>query len=226
MPHSVHFVLSIPPAGVSEHDYSTFYETHLDEILETPGWVAARRYWLEPASTERPRVDYRHLSLYVMDRPSEEPLVELERRMGAGEMTIPDWFGDIRFASWDGRPLEDPELDPPDHGYLVLSHAPRRFSTEEFYGWYYAHARENLTSDGFDTVWRYALAPGTVDPSLPAATHAAFYQVHGELPTLRSALVESHQAGRVDIPDWMPEGEFVSWECLSAGPVHGTPVRS
>ena len=107
-------------------------------------------------------------------------------------MTMPEWFGEIRFASFDGRPLEDDELDLPDHGYLVLSHAPRRFTTEEYYGWYYAHARENLTSEGFDTVWRYALTPVTVDPeALGRATHAAFYEVHGELPALRSALAES-----------------------------------
>jgi hypothetical protein len=225
MPHPVHFVLSLPPASVAEEDYSSWYETHVAEILETPGFVAARRYWLGPASPERPPVEYRHAAVYVMDRPSEEPLADLRRRLG--EMTIPDWFGDIRFTSFDGRPLEDEELDPPDHAYLVLSHAPKRFTTEEFYGWYYAHARENLTSDGFDALWRYALTPATVDPDpVGRATHAAFYEVHGELPALRAALVESAQARRVDIPDWMPEGEFVSWECVAATPARAAPVRS
>jgi len=222
MPAPVHFVLSIPPAGVADDDYASWYDRHLLEILETPGFVAARRYWLGPASTERPPVEFRHAALYIMDRPSEEPLAELGRRIQAGTLTIPDWFPAIRFASFDGRPLEDEELDLPDHAYLVLSHAPRRFTTDEFYGWYYAHARENLTSDGFDTVWRYALTPVTVDPeALGSATHAAFYEVHGELPALRRALEESARARRVDIPDWMPEGEFVSWECVA-----GAPARS
>ena len=126
-----------------------------------------------------------------MDRPSEEPLADLARRGRAGEMTIPDWFGEIRFASFDGRPLEDEELELPDHGYLVLSHAPRRFTTEEYYGWYYAHARENLTSDGLR---QRCGATGSrrstrrSGSSSAAATHAAFYEVHGELPALRSAL--------------------------------------
>jgi hypothetical protein len=220
MPRAVHFVFSVPPASVADHEYSSWYDTHVAEILETPGFVAARRYWLGPASPARPPVEYRHAVVYVLDRPSQEPLADLARRSSAGEMTIPDWFGEIRFASFDGRPLEDEELDPPDHGYLVLSHAPRRFTTDEYYGWYYAHARENLTSDGFDAVWRYGLTPVAADPnSVGKATHAAFYECHGELPVLRSALVDSAKARRVDIPDWMPEGDFVSWDCLAAAPV-------
>ena len=65
----------------------------------------------------------------------------------------------------------------------MLSHAPRRFTTDEYYGWYYAHARENLTSEGFEMVWRYALTLVTVDPlAVGTATHAALYKVEGELP--------------------------------------------
>jgi hypothetical protein len=221
MPRAVHVVFSVPPASVADDEYASWYDAHVAEILETPGFVAARRYWLGPtAERDRPPVEYRHAVVYLLDRPSEEPLAELGRRAERGEMTIPDWFGEIRFASFDGRPLEDEELAPPDHGYLVLSHAPRRFTTEEYYGWYYAHARENLTSDGFDAVWRYGLTPVAADPNaVGKATHAAFYECHGELPALRSALAESAEARRVDIPDWMPEGDFVSWDCLAAAPL-------
>ncbi len=136
-------------------------------------------------------------------------------------MTIPDWFGEIRFASFDGRPLEDEELAAPDHGYLVLSHAPRRFTTEEYYGWYYAHARENLTSDGFDTVWRYGLTPATVDPDRARQGHArrVLRGATASCPRCAARSSESAQARRVDIPDWMPEGDFVSWDCLSAAAV-------
>jgi hypothetical protein len=227
MPSDVHIVLSLPPAGVDEAAYGDWYQTHVSEILETPGFLAARRYWLAPASPERPALEFRHLSLYALDRPSAEPLAELERRIGAGTMTIPDWFGDIRWGAFDGRPLEDEELRFADHAYLVLSHAPRRFTTEEFFGWYYAHARENLTSEGFEAVWRFALTPSAVDPEGPAgATHGAFYEVDGDLPELRSALAESARARRVDIPDWMPEGEFVSWDCLAAAPAATAGGRS
>ena len=90
-----------------------------------------------------------------------------------------------------------------------------------------AHARENLTSEGFETVWRYELAPAIEDPEGPhASRHGAIYEVNGDLPALRAALTDTLQARRVDIPDWMAEGEFVSWDCLAASPVVTPPGRS
>ena len=219
MPNNVYFVFTLPPAGVSDEEFSAWYETHVTEVLEIPGFRAARRYWLSQAAPNRPPIVFRHLGLYELEGSSDAPLVELGRRLGAGEMTTEDWFADVRVESLAGRPLEDEDTELPDNGYLVLSHAPRRFTTDEYYGWYYAHARENLTSDGFEAVWRFALTPGMVDPLAPSqATHAALYKVHGELADLRHALEESFRAGRVDIPDWMPEGDFVSFDCRSISP--------
>jgi hypothetical protein len=220
VPDAVHLVLSIPPDGVGEDEYSRWYDTHIAEILATPAFTAARRYRLGPAVPGRPAVEYRHLVVYVTHRPSDGQPAALGRRLAAGEMTIPEWFGAIRFATFDGRPLEDAELDLPDHGYLTFSHAPRRFTTEEYYGWYYAHARENLTSEGLENVWRYALTPLTVEPNrLGRATHAALYEVRGDLRALHAALAESINARRVDVPGWLPEGEFTSLDCLAVGPL-------
>jgi hypothetical protein len=226
MPHFAHIVLSIPPAAVDQTTYDGWYERHVSEILETPGFVAARRYWLDPASPERPRAEFRHLSLYLLEEP-DGPLAALDTRVKAGELELPDWFDQIRFTAYSGRPLEDPELSFPDHSYIVLSHPPRRFNADQYDGWYYAHARENLTSEGFDAVWRYELTPAIEDPEGPhASRHGALYEVNGDLPTLRAALTDTLQARRVDIPDWMAEGEFVSWDCLAASRVATAPGRS
>jgi hypothetical protein len=226
MPRPVHLVLSVPPAGVGDDEYSAFYETHVGEILETPGFVAARRYWLAPAVAGRPPVEYRHAAVYVLDRASAEPLAELGRRGAAGQLTLPSWFGAIRFASFDGRPLEDDELEPPDHGYMTLSHAPRRFTTDEYHGWYYAHARENLTSEGLHAVRRFALEPVAVDAEarvkVALATHLAFYSVSADLIELRRALDESARAGRVDVPDWLGECDFTSFDCYAAAPLRAS----
>jgi hypothetical protein len=54
MPRPIHVVYSVPPDGVRDDAYSEYYEMHVAEILETPGFVAARRYWLEPAVPNRP----------------------------------------------------------------------------------------------------------------------------------------------------------------------------
>lgn len=222
MPHNVHFVFSRLPQDVSESDYDAFYARHIDEILETEGFAAARRYWLAQGVPGRAPIRYRHLALYLLEREPAPAMTTLDRRMAAGELTIPDWFSQITFASFDGRPLEGDECNPPDHGYLVLSHAPRRFTSEQYEGWYYAHARENLTSDGFETVRRFTLTGANVDPEAGSVpTHGALYTVTAELPALRAALDVSFQAGRVDVPDWMAEGEFTSYDCLAAGPVRG-----
>jgi hypothetical protein len=164
-------------------------------------------------------VEFAHLAVYRTDGPPAAALGTLGERMDAGEITIPDWFGGIRFLSYDGRPLEDGELVHPDQAYFVLSHAPSRFNDDEFNGWYYAHARENMTSEGFDELWRYALTPVTTeDDRAGRARHGAIYACHGELAELRAALKVSADAGRVDIPAWMPEGEFFSYLGHAAGP--------
>lgn len=226
MPHYAHLVLSIPPDSIDEATYDAWYERHVAEILETPGFIAARRYWLDPASPERPRAELRHFSLYLLEEP-DGPIAALDTRVGAGELELPDWFDEIRFTAYSGRPLEDHELTFPDHAYLVLSHPPARFNADEYNGWYYAHARENLTSEGFETVWRYQLTPAVEDPEGPhASRHGAIYEVNGDLPALRAALADTLQARRVDIPDWMAEGEFVSWDCLAASRVANAPSRS
>jgi hypothetical protein len=217
MPDHVHFVFSLPPEHVSRAEYDAFYDRHLDEIVAGDGFTAARRYWLSPASPERPNVEFAHVAIYRTGGPPAGALATLVQRQAAGEIFLPDWFDGIRFLSYDGRPLEDAELRYPDQGYVVLSHAPARFNDDEFNGWYYAHARENLTSDGFEAVWRYALTPVTSEADIAGrARHGALYDCRGPVEDLRAALRESAAAGRVDIPAWMPEGEFFSYLATAA----------
>jgi hypothetical protein len=217
VPRPVQLVLSIPPEGVGDDEFSAHYDTHIGELLERPGVVAARRYWLAPAVAGRPPVEYRHAAVFVLERAS------------AGPLTPPSWRGGIRVASFDGRPLEDDELEPPDHGYMTLSHAPPRFTTDEYHGWYYAHARENLTSEGLHAVRRFALRPVTVDAQaqvkVALATHLAFYSVSADLVALRSALDESARAGRVDVPGWLRECDFTSFDCHAAAPLRTATAR-
>jgi hypothetical protein len=227
MDQYIYLVFSTPPAGVSDEEYAAFYEQHVGEILSVPGFAAARRYNLGQAAPHREDIRYRHLSVYLLDEVPGEQFADLQRRMAAGELTLPEWFDQILFASFSGRPLEDRTAELPDHWYLVMSHEPRRFSTEAYYGWYYAHARENLTSDGFERVWRFALTPDKVDPDAPSVpTHAALYEVRGDLPELRANLRASFEAGRVDIPEWMSEGDFVSYDCHAASAVKSAPVSA
>jgi hypothetical protein len=220
MPKPLFVVYVAPPDEVSDEEYSAFAEGHLAEILETPGFAAARRYRLAPAVPNRPPVEYRFAFVYVMDRPSGEVVDELHAQ---APRPRPAWYDRIRYATFDGRPLEEDELELPDHGYMTLSHAPRRFTTDEYHGWYYAHARENLTSEGLREVRRYAVTPVMVDEQaqvkVATATHLAFYTVTTDLRTLRDNLDASARAHRVDVPYWLRECDFTSFDCIAEGPV-------
>lgn len=227
MPNRIHFVFSTPPPGISEAEYSTWYEHHVREILDVPGFVCARRYWLSPVVGNRSPTMYRHLSLYVVESDSRAALAELERQTQAGRLTLHDWFGDIRFASFDGIPLESDDVRLPTHAYLVFSKPPEQIEFAAYSEWYATHLRENLTADGFDAGWRFRLEPVTIDPSAPSgAVHAAIYEVHEQLPALRQALADARNAGRVHFPEWFGQIEFASMDCNAVSPVMTALVRS
>jgi hypothetical protein len=217
MSDMVHFVFSTPPANVSETEFDAFYEDHVAQILDTPGFTAARRYWLEPIVGERPPTGYRHLSLYEIDGDSNDALARLAQRVEHGELTAPHWYPQVRFASFDGAPLETDAARLPEHAYLVFSKPPPNIAFDDYSRWYATHARENLTADGFDAAWRYSLQEVTVDAEAPCvASHAALYEVSAELPELRRALADARDAGRVHFPDWFGEIEFASVDCVAA----------
>ena len=149
MPHYAHLVLSIPPASVDEATHDAWYERHVAEILETPGFVAARRYWLDPASPERPRAEPRHLLASTSSRrPMADRRARRSRRRGrardAGLVRRDPFYGVLR--RWRTRSFASPTTA------TSCSAIRRGFNADQYDGWYYAHARENLTSEGFETV--------------------------------------------------------------------------
>jgi hypothetical protein len=116
---NLHLVLSEPPDGVSDEEFNRWYDAHLEEILATPGFVAARRFRLEPV-VENPGspVRYRYLAIYEIDGDPNEALAALEQRgMGnkdtytalkdvdQGELELPDWFERVGFASLNAYPV-------------------------------------------------------------------------------------------------------------------------
>jgi hypothetical protein len=227
MTRNVPFVFSIPPAGVSDAEFSAWYGQHVSEIVAVPGFAGARRYWLSSVVGDRSPTMYRHLSLYEIEGESDAALHELERRMDAGQLTLEDWFADIRFASFDGIALENDEVRLAEHVYLVFSKPPPEIEFAAYSDWYDVHLRENLTADGFDAGWRFRLEPATLDPSAPCeAVHAAIYEVHAELPALRQGLADARDAGRVHFPDWFGRIEFASLDCVAICPYVAAPVRA
>ena len=219
MSESVYFVFSLPPDEIGIEEFSRWYEGHVHDILRVDGFAAARRFTpLTAVNGETSPTMYAHLSLYAIDGPPQEAMARLAEATQTGVVPIPDWFGRARFASFYGSPLEGSiELAKLDHAYLVFSTPPASMSDEDYIEWYWTHARENLTADGFDAVWRYHLEADRTDPVAPCdAVHAALYEVHGELPALRAALREAAAAGRVGFPEWFGDIKFASLDCVAA----------
>ncbi len=222
MPENVYFVFSEPPAAVDRADYGRWYEGHVRDILAVEGFASARRFDLAPANGSTSPTMYSHLSLYAVEGDPQAAMARLAEAVDAGSVPLPDWFGGIRFASFYGEPLEGPiDLAVLDHTYLVFSRPPAQIPLEDYLEWYATHARENLTADGFDAMWRYRLEADRVDPLAPCeSVHAALYEVHGELPQLRLALKEAADAGRVGFPDWFGEILFASLDCHAPSAAH------
>jgi hypothetical protein len=216
---NVYLVFSKPPQEIGAAEYGQWYEAHVRDILAVDGFAAARRFDLEPARGDTSPTMYSHLSLYAIDGDAREAMARLAEAGEAGRVPLPEWFGGIRFASFHTSPLEDHaiDLDRLDHVYAVFSTPPAGMDDDFYFDWYHTHARENLTADGFEQVWRYRLEPDTVDPQAPATcVHAALYEVHGEMPELRAALTEAADAGRVGFPDFFDDILFASLECRAA----------
>jgi hypothetical protein len=216
----VYFVFSSPPEDISREAFGGWYEQHVRDILAVEGFDSARRFDLSAINGDSPPTIYSHLSLYQLSGDPHEALARLADATADGSVPIPDWFEQGRWASFHGHPLEGPiDLDRLDHTYVVFSRPPAAMALDDYIEWYATHARENLTADGFDAMWRYRLEADRVDALAPCeSVHAALYEVHGELPELRAALKAAADAGRVGFPDWFGDILFASMDARAASP--------
>ena len=114
MTNYIHLVFSDPPATVSDDDYNTWYDAHVQEILSVDGWESATRYTVEGVVGGDGGPPYRFLSLYELNCSPAEAVANLEAaNMGSadsyvekkdtdeGTLPLPDWFSAIQFGSWN-----------------------------------------------------------------------------------------------------------------------------
>jgi hypothetical protein len=215
VPENICLVFSKPPEWLGAEEFDRWYQYHVGDILAVEGFETARRFALDTAVGSTSPTMYSHLALYGVAGDPAQALATLGRATESGAVPLPDWFGEVRFASFVGHALEGPvDFATLDHVYLVFSKPPAEIGLEDYIDWYATHMRENLTADGFDAAWRYRLEPDRIDPLAPCeSVHAALYEVHGDLPTLRVALKEAADAGRVGFPDWFGAIQFASLDC-------------
>jgi hypothetical protein len=109
----VHLVFSDPPAGVPDRDFDAWYDEHVKEILSVDGWLTATRFKVDAVVGAETSGGYRYLSVYELDRPPDEAVANLvasgmgdarsyvETKPDGDALPVPDWFADVRFASWN-----------------------------------------------------------------------------------------------------------------------------
>ena len=110
----IHLVFSQPPATVSDDEYNTWYDAHVQEILSVEGWESATRYAVEGVVGVDGSKTFRFLSLYELSVPPDVAVANLaaanignadsyidEKGADESKLPLPDWFTAVEFSSWN-----------------------------------------------------------------------------------------------------------------------------
>jgi len=107
MTEQEYIVLSKPPEGVGEQEYNDWYDGHMRQILELPGWVSAQRSALTLRGSRGEAFAYEYLVRYRIDGDIDAALAALREAVDSGRMYFPEWFPRIRTAGFSVRALTD-----------------------------------------------------------------------------------------------------------------------
>ena len=102
-----YIVLSRPPEGVSDQQYNDWYDIHMREILEVPGFATAQRSAITLRGSRGEAFEYRYLVRYGIDGDLDAALAALRESVKSGRMYFPDWFKDIRTSGFAVAPITD-----------------------------------------------------------------------------------------------------------------------
>jgi hypothetical protein len=101
MAKQVLIVFSNPTEG-QEAEYNDWYTNrHLDEVLDIPGFVAARRYKLNDYQLEGfVPSQHGYMALYEIDGDPQEALDRLHELVDSGTIVLPDSIDAKTIAPW------------------------------------------------------------------------------------------------------------------------------
>jgi hypothetical protein len=107
MPDHEYIVLSKPPEGVSADEFNGWYDRHMGDILELPGFVSAQRSSLTLRGHRGDAFDYEYIVRYGIDGALDATLAGLREAVSAGRLYFPDWFSSIRTSGFAVEPVTD-----------------------------------------------------------------------------------------------------------------------
>ncbi|MGZ4672470.1 MAG: hypothetical protein ACXV8K_07400 [Ilumatobacteraceae bacterium] len=110
----IHLVFSEPPSTVSDTEYDTWYDAHVQEILSVEGWESVTRYATQQVVGADESKKFRFLSLYELSVRPDVAVANLAaanlgnaanyvEKQGAdkGRLSLPDWFSAVEVGSWN-----------------------------------------------------------------------------------------------------------------------------
>ena len=107
------FVLSRPPEGIGDEQYTEWYDIHHREVLELPGFASAQRFPLvryRGGGGGDATPGFRFLVRYHIDGAVEDALAALRAAVDGGHMTFPDWYDGVQSAGFvGGEPVDFPD---------------------------------------------------------------------------------------------------------------------
>jgi hypothetical protein len=110
--NNLYLVFSRRPEAISAADYDRWYEAHAQENIESPGFVNARRFDIHQSNG--PAQPFEHLAVYEFAGEMERWRSDLNRRIETGDVSLPAWFPQIQFGSWECTPASG-LLQPKTH---------------------------------------------------------------------------------------------------------------
>jgi hypothetical protein len=216
---TLHIVYSAPPATIAEDEFNRWYDAHLAEILVVPGFVSARRFRLDALSGAARELPFRYLSLYELDGDVAQIMRDLDDE--AARMELPEWFPQIRFASWNCLRIGG-AVELGDTLQLVFSRPPEGVSDGEFVAFYERHVAEILQVPGYASAARFRLRR-EVDTANEPLPHRflALYELDAAPAEATGALAREVEAARIWFPAWFA-GErrrpyLTSWIASAVG---------
>jgi hypothetical protein len=105
----LYLVFSRPSDEVSDDQFQEWYDRHLPEILQTPGFEAAQRYRVTPVMYEGDDPPpHRWLVLWETTKDIGELREALVARAKSGDMVpLPEWFTQTQYMTWSCSPYGD-----------------------------------------------------------------------------------------------------------------------
>jgi hypothetical protein len=101
-----YLVLAQPPEGVTEEEYNRWFDGHVQQILELPGFVAARRlemHYVRGSVPDPPPFTY--YCLYEIEGDFDAAMRALRTAVDGGKMHFEEWMPRMVSAGWECREL-------------------------------------------------------------------------------------------------------------------------